>query len=158
MTGLLYKTLKNLVIVKRFRLFIALILFVTGISCKDSDDSEVSCDNVVCTEDFRTMTITITYDNGDPVALDDFSVIISESGQDITGSYSDGELEWYRNNGIYPVIDDSYSDEFRNTTVFLKFSGSVNGEIVVQRSIVAGADCCHVYLKDDNLTINIPRG
>lgn len=136
-------------------ILLAVIFLLTGFSCNNSDDS--SCEGV-CTLDFRTMELSIIYDTGEPVALDTFQVVIEGTGRDITGSYSTGELDWFRNNGIYPIIDDSYSDEFRNTTFTLKFSGYINNEEVVQAFVTAGADCCHVYLKDDDITITIPRG
>lgn len=131
--------------------FIALIilLFLLGCSYNNDPDSE-GCLTVACTEEFRTITITVKYSNGTPVVFDSFKVIDIKNKNDLTYE------GWQSVNGIYPIFSDKHAFEYQNKEIKIEFSGVIDNKKVVSEVYTVGANCCHVYLKEgkDELIIN----
>lgn len=131
---------------------ILLTLFLLGISC---NNDKTDCDGVVCTEEFRTIIVSIKDPMGNPVALDKFEVFDLDSGEDITREINANEFELMQQLGTYPIFGDEYSATYKNSSVIINFKGFVANEEIVNVNFKVGADCCHVYLIEGITEIQI---
>lgn len=132
--------------------------FLLQIQCTDNDANppDIDCSGIACTEVFITLNVVVQDGDGVKVPLDDFQVLDRNTGDDITGSYSDAALEMFRLNGSYPLYNDMFVSGRENMKRTLLFAGFINGEEVVKGIYVVEADCCHVSLLtgDEVLLLN----
>lgn len=120
-------------------------ILISILSC-NNDKSE--CIEVACTEEFKTITVSIKDKLEHPIALNRFEVTIIESGIDITRKINDNEFELMKQNGIYPLFGDEYSETYKNKTIEIKFKGFDEHQELLNVDFTVGADCCHVELID----------
>jgi hypothetical protein len=95
--------------------------------------------------------LKLEYPNGQPVLLDSSKVFwVSQNRfleQNIV-SWSEARA-W----GHYTIVNDGMRKELQNKEEVMRFTGYLNGEIVCERDVLVGADCCHVhYLGTEPLT------
>lgn len=128
-------------------LFLAFMAFLPG-GCSDDDSlpQDVDCSTVACTEQFVTITIEVRDADGVKVPLDSFEVTDMLTNADITGNYSEEELQFFRDNGRYPIYDDSFVEQHPNENRSIVFKGFIDGNTVAVENYVVRADCCHVSL------------
>lgn len=133
-------------------LFVTLLLF----SCGNDDDNNNNqgdyneiCSDVVCTEEFVTLTITVTDSYGDPVALDDITVtrLVGE------GEVIFDEVPDTGDDGTYPIYDDRFVEESFSKAVEVNFKGYIDGNEVADENFTFTADCCHVSMLSDDTVI-----
>jgi len=145
---------------KRFILFImkiliaAILTVIQSCEAKGGDEGN-GCEDVNCTKVFEHISLKLAYPNGQPVLLDSSKVFrVNENRyleQDPV-SWNEGRV-W----GIYTVVNDGMRKELQNKEEIMRFTGYLNGEIVCERDVLVGADCCHVnYLGKESLTQEIP--
>jgi len=128
-----------------------LLFSVSFFSCEEENLNSDGCeDNLVCTEQFTTISLEITNQQGEPIVLDDFYTFYD----------SRKKFEYQLNNiqqglGIYPVLTDSEMDEIQKEGTTLIFVGEKDGRNIVEHQMVIGHDCCHVILieGDDKIVI-----
>ena len=126
---------------------VGLISLLLILNCnKNSEDDALDCLNIACTEEYRTITISVKDQEGKAVALDDFQVVILPRGADITPDTGSSDYEWMMINGVYPLFSDKYSMEYRDKKLEINFKGYVENRLVVDSDYTVGADCCHVLL------------
>ncbi|MDG2281283.1 MAG: hypothetical protein P8L42_11710 [Flavicella sp.] len=123
-----------------------IILLLTTIlttACSDSKTEDINSDcnliDIVCTEEFRTITLEIVDSQDTPVILDNFKITREDTGEII-------ELDQNHSQNFYPIINDNYQNKIVHKEIILKFSGSINNIEVVSTSFVVSADCCHIDL------------
>ncbi len=127
--------------------FVGLITLLIILNCNNkSEDDTLDCLNVACTEEYRTITISVKDQEGKVVVLDEFKVVVLPKGADITLDTASGDYEWMIINGVYPLISDKYSMEYRDKKIEINFKGYVEDRLVVDSDYTVGADCCHVLL------------
>lgn len=119
-----------------FLLILAIIMFV---SCK----SESQNNSVVCTMEFRTITINVQGDT-----LDHFYTIKVTSGDTIR--LNSGNTF---GSNTYPVLDDSYQSNIANRTEQFRFVGLKNNAIIVDELFTIKADLCHIEYVNGNQII-----
>lgn len=109
------------------KLIILAPLLLCGIfqSCKEE---------AVCTEEFRTIGITIIGDS-----LTDFYTIRNSSLDTIRLSNYMDPFDNY-----YPVLDDNYTPILGNSQESFTFIGERNDTIVVHEQYIIKADDCHI--------------
>lgn len=126
------------------------------LNCSDSDTDDTSnCMDVFCTEEFRTITISVKDKDGAAVALDHYKVVVLSDGEDITLNASSSEYEWMTKNGSYPLFSDKYVTKYRNKEIEINFQGFIDDELLVDSDFTVGADCCHVTLVEGETDIVI---
>lgn len=126
------------------------------LNCSDSDTDDTSnCTDVFCTEEFRTITISVKDKDGAAVALDHYNVVVLSDGEDITLNASSSEYEWMTKNGSYPLFSDKYVTKYRNKEIEINFQGFIDDELLVDSDYTVGADCCHVTLVEGETDIVI---
>lgn len=122
-----------------------ILLFTTILTtaCSDSKTEDINSDcnliDIVCTEEFRTITLEIVDSQDTPVILDNFKITREDTGEII-------ELDQNHSQNFYPIINDNYQNKIVHKEIILKFSGSINNIEVVSTSFVVSADCCHIDL------------
>ncbi len=138
---------------KIFGLFFVALL---SLGCSDDDNGTKDCRIVLCTEDFRTVAVSVKDGSGVVVPLDRFEVVNSATGEDITPVIDQREMEQLRLEGSYPIFTDARSKEYRNKSLKVRFTGFISEKEVVRAEFVVGADCCHVKLLegDPNIVID----
>ncbi len=132
---------------RKMKYLFGLITLLLVLSCNNkSDEDALDCLNVACTEEYRTITISVKDKEGKPVVLDEIKVVILPNGEDITPDITSSEYEWMGENGVYPLFSDKYVMKYRNKKVDLNLKGYVDGDVVVDSDYTVGADCCHILL------------
>ncbi|MDG1803546.1 hypothetical protein [Flavicella sp.] len=123
-----------------------IILLLTTIlttACSDSKTEDINSDcnpiDIVCTEEFRSITLEIIDINDNPVILDAFKIIREDTGEEIESS------ENFHQN-FYTIINDNYQNEIAQKEINLKFTGFINNIEVLSTNYVVSADCCHIEL------------
>jgi len=130
---------------------ILLLLFFAGCENNDAND----CTNQACTEEFRTITVTIKDPENNPVVLDSFKVTNLENGDDLTRELNNTEFEAMREKGSYPLFGDEYARDFSNMEVEINFKGYIDDQEIINSDYKVGADCCHVILISGDPEISI---
>lgn len=105
-----------------------------------------SCKNkeVNCTEEFRTVGVTVTGDS-----LTDFYTIR------ISNSDTIRIVVDYPNNQWYPVLDDNYQNKIANSQESFRFIGEINDTIVVNEDFIIRADQCHISKVSGKEVVNL---
>lgn len=120
------------------------------VSSPESDQVLVASyiEPVFCTEEFRTISVFVKDNSGNPYALDSITttwndeVLIAEK---VSNEYRVSE-------GVYFVIDDSLQKLFENKTDSVLFKGFKEQKEVVSGMVKVGADRCHVYSPEEMKT------
>lgn len=125
-------------------LWAVFVLSMLNCSDKGTDDPS-NCLGAVCTEEFRTITVSVKDKGGVAVALDYIEVVLS-NGDDVTLDTSGSDYDRMAKNGTYPLFSDQYVAKYSNRELELNFQGYVDDRLLVESDYVVGVDCCHVTL------------
>lgn len=131
--------MKNLLVI------LSIILATACTTPKDTDH----CGNMACTEEFRTVTITINNELGEAFELDSFKTIVKRSQEEFTNDDS------FSDDGVYSILNDSQKDYTSFDGETFVFEGMKNGLIVVSEEFVINKDCCHISYVSGNTNIII---
>lgn len=119
------------------KIYFFLYLLLT-LSCSSSEN-ECNLIDVVCTEEFRYITVEIVDSKNEPIVLDSYKIIRNDTDEDITH-----KEDMFQNS--YPIINDSYQNEIANKKLSLTFTGVLNNQEVINEIYIVSADCCHIDL------------
>ena len=119
--------------------FISFLLILTFFACSCTQNVAPCPLDIACTEEFRSIGVTILDSAGTPVTLDRYSVF--ESGNELAIDFNLGLGE-----GWHTIFSDTYQMTYQNQEVTITLEGYLGGEMVVNQDYVVGADCCHVFL------------
>ncbi|RAJ11294.1 hypothetical protein [Arenibacter echinorum] len=138
------------------KLFVGLLTVLLALNCSDNGtDDTPNCMDAICTEEYRTITISVKDKDGVAVALDSFKVDDLTNGENITLDASSSEYGWMTKNGTYPLFSDKYVAKYRNKKLEINFRGYVDDKLLVDSNYTVGADCCHVTLIEGETDIVI---
>ncbi|MFZ4400208.1 MAG: hypothetical protein ACOYO1_09250 [Bacteroidales bacterium] len=112
----------------KLNIFLLTILFAFILSCNHKDE-------VACTQEFRTIGITVTGDS-----LTDFYTIRLSTSDTLRFIYGNPFIE----NHWYPVLDDNYQSKIANSQESFRFVGEINDSMVVNETFIIKADACHI--------------
>lgn len=133
------------------------LLFLIGVffaiaSCNSDDEvSEQECPNdLICTQEFRILTVRIEDANGQSVLLDSYEMTNIETGENLAF------VEPATPEGQYIIADDSHVDIVERSGTAFQFQGVMNGEVVVDQAFSIGHDCCHISLVEGPEIIQLP--
>ena len=126
-------------IMKSLFFFIAIILFW---SCNKPE--EIVCENLMCTQEFRSVSVKFMDALGNPIEVKDFKSVNLRTNKDLTSSnYSDP----INAKGYYLVVTDANTKDLSAEGDQIKVSAKhpVNGTIKEANFIVSGGECvCHI--------------
>lgn len=120
---------------------------LTSIQCNKGK----GCEDVLCTEIFISIPLKLEYPDSQPVLLDSSKVFWVSKNHFLEQNLVswDESRVW----GGYIIVDDGMRKELENKQEVMHFTGYLNDEIVCERDVLVGADCCHVnYLGTEPLT------
>ncbi|RYD50844.1 MAG: hypothetical protein EOP52_12705 [Sphingobacteriales bacterium] len=103
-------------------------------------DAATDCRAVMCTMDFRTVSLRVVDASGKPVKLDSYQTVLSGKGTAVLS----GDAAASMLDGTYPVVTDEWVANHKNTTAKMIFIGMVGNKPVVTETFEIKADCCHV--------------
>ncbi|MEP2238231.1 MAG: hypothetical protein ABJI22_07710 [Maribacter sp.] len=126
--------------------FVFLSIFL--VACNDKDDSieQQDCSTAICTLNFVTITVSVKDALGEPIALNSYEIIDTETGKNLAADFNGDEYQYYREQGLYPILSDANRVQYQNSTATLTFKGSIDNEEVINEAYEVAADCCHVSL------------
>ena len=116
-----------------------LILGVFFGSCSVSEPAV--CENMVCTKEFRTITVKFIDDYGNPLLLNNYSAINKRTGRSMSQNSIINGL------GIYVVASDADLKELseKGDIVLVSASNPKNNSKVSAEFVISGGLCiCHV--------------
>jgi len=105
--------------------------------------SECDIDGAVCTEEFRTVFMTLKTSSGTPFVLD--SVVVTKGGDKIFSEKTDTI-----SSGLFPIITDSEMNDIVKEGSQVTFKGYASGIEIVSEDYKVGHDCCHVVFIQGN--------
>lgn len=142
-------------ITKSIQSFVILFLLscFLQMSCDNDDNSNESCQDIICTLELRRINVSVLDENQNSVALDSFEVVDIENGEDLTITLSQSEFEGAQEFGQYPLIEDGIFG--LNQERELIFKGFKDGVEVVSARYTVKTDCCHVSLKSGDVQLTI---
>ena len=117
--------------------FLILVVFLS--SCSSSEPAV--CENMVCTKEFRTITVKFIDDYGDPLLVNNFSAVNKRTGRSMSQTNSIQGL------GIYVVASDADQKELseKGDIVLVSASNPKNNSKVSAEFVISGGLCiCHV--------------
>lgn len=134
---------------------ILIVLFLTTIiSCeKDSLDEKGCPKDLLCTTEYKTITVRVINDKSEPKVLDKFIVIDTENGEDVTIPNEVYPLEIAKRDGKYPISSDGRL--IFNQVKNLEFRGYINNELIIQEQYLVKEDCCGIDLISGKTTVTI---
>lgn len=128
--------------IKRRLLILFSILFAF-LLLECDDDNKINCDFALCTEEFRSIVVSLKHaSNNTAFVLTDYKVIRLSDNKDIT--ISDSNLT--DNNGFYQITNDTKLDLFKFKNTEVEFNGYINDMLVIQKRFIITSDCCHISL------------
>lgn len=130
---------------KMHRIFIILFLgipFFAGSCIKNN-----SCDNTMCTMEYKTISIILDDITMPPVARTLTKFYTRNKANDTlintSGGATPSDFDRYRLYG-YPVVSDGQIPK-QTDSLTVEFFGEINDVVVVQETFVVGHDCCHIF-------------
>lgn len=124
----------------RLSYFIPLVLFIT--SCSDQV-IEADCPSLICSQEFRTVSVRFEDASGQPIAVKDFSAVIRRTGK-TTQIF---EVDTLNFKGNYGVVTDSDIKNLSPKGDTIDVS-AVNPKTNQKKStsfVVSGGKCaCHI--------------
>lgn len=107
------------------------------------DDNKIDCHFAVCTEEFRSIVVSLKHvTDNTAFVLTHYKVIRISDNKDIT--ILDSNLS--DNNGFYQITNDIKLDLFKFKNTEVEFNGYLNDLLVIQKRFIITSDCCHISL------------
>jgi hypothetical protein len=125
-------------------------ILLSAFKCQTDNPKPCSVD-IACTMEFRTISIQVVDEVGNPILLDSYEVLDSKTGEDITPA--NDLLLADPHDGFYVLFDDSKADKYKGKKINVTFKGYKESKLIAQGTFDVGADCCHVYPITKNLKI-----
>lgn len=98
-----------------------------------------SCLDVICTQEFRQIELSVVDANGNPVMLDSYYT------EDAVGNKLPAHLYEYNSyTKSYVVFNDSWMNGNTNKSITAHFVGIKNNTRVVYETYKFTSDCCHI--------------
>ena len=130
------------------------ILSIFLVACNDKDElTQIDCSLTICTEVFVTITVSVKNASGEAIRFDSYEVIDVDSGKNLTDNFNEEENQYLKEQGLYPILSDTYRVKYQNSTATVTFKGYNSNEEVINEEFVVSADCCHVSLISGNTEI-----
>ncbi|TDT46171.1 hypothetical protein CLV90_0215 [Maribacter spongiicola] len=134
-------------------IFVFLSIFLVACNQKDDAVEQQDCSTAICTLNFVTITVSVKDASGEAIVLDSYEVIDTETGENIAADFNGDEYQYYKEQGLYPILSDANRVQYQNSTATLTFKGIIDTEAVINETYEVGADCCHVSLITGNTEI-----
>ena len=109
--------------------------------------------DIMCTMDFRSVSLTLTDQNNGPVILDSFRSDLATKDSVLMDQTSEPQHIDFKN--VYVVANDSHMRTVVKSGSDVVFRGFKAGREVVNHKMKIGHDCCHISLISGSNTVTI---
>ena len=117
------------------------VLFL--ISCSEQVREKENCPNLICTQEFRTVTVTYKDSAGSPVIVKDFSAIVRRTGEP-TDTKSIGTIN-FKGNYTVATDNDTKSLLTKGDTIDVSAVNPKTNQKKTVQFVVSGGKCaCHI--------------
>ena len=104
-------------------------------------------DDVLCTTEYRMLTVTIKDSQSNPIILSDYFVKKTSTGEIIDFSKEDPYMDSInRIQGIYLLSTDGKMDMISRDGTEFEFHGILDSTEIVNEKYIIGKDQCHVFM------------
>jgi len=119
-----------------------LLALVLTVSCNDDDNNEPDACSIelICTEEYRSILISIQDSEGNPFVLDEYRVTNTRSMTFVSFTFPNDLIT----EGSYVIAEDQHFDEVRKSGTNFLFEGFLDDQKVIEENYSIGHDCCHV--------------
>jgi hypothetical protein len=115
-------------------------------------------DYVLCTEEYRMLTVTIKDSQSNPVILSDYFVKKTSTGEIIDFSHEEPFMDSInRVQGIYFLCTDGKMGMTSKSGTEFEFHGILDTTEIVNEKYLIGNDQCHIILLSGKTTIVIEK-
>lgn len=134
---------------------------IVDIACLDTNHVGSICDvtDIVCTTEFRTVSIKVNYLSVPPTStdIDKFYTKIKQTGAVVFNSNNATATDWslWKQYG-YPIISDAQMQAIDYSGTIFTFYAEHNGVVKIQEDFIVGKDCCHINKISGKDEVNIP--
>ncbi len=105
---------------------------------------EVNCDNLICTQEFRTITVKFVDADGNPVEVNNFTAINARTKKKVNDGNQGGDVA---TKGVYVITSDASLNEFTTNgdIVMVSAKHATSGQEKTAEYKITGGRCsCHV--------------
>ncbi|RRN78190.1 hypothetical protein EIM50_15745 [Pseudoxanthomonas sp. SGD-10] len=123
---------------KKFYLIFALFLS----AC--IGQKEINCDDLICTQEFRSITVKFVDAEGTPIEVEDFKAINARTKKQVNDGNQGGSLPM---KGVYVITSDASLNEFTTNgdIVVVSAKHAMSGVMKTAEYKITGGRCsCHV--------------
>jgi hypothetical protein len=114
---------------------------------------------IMCTEEYRMLTISIKDSASNPVILSEYFVKKTSTGEILDFKQEDPFMDSInRMNGTYIILTDSRMGMTSKTGAEFEFHGLAGDVKIVQERYIIGNDGCHVRLLSGNNQVIVSSG
>jgi len=115
-------------------------------------------DDIMCTEEYRMLTVTIKDSQSNPVILSDYFVKKTSTGEIIDFSHEDPFMDSINKvQGIYFLCTDGMMGMTSKSGTEFEFHGIMDTTEIVNEKYLIGNDQCHVFLLSGQTNIVITK-
>jgi hypothetical protein len=137
---------------KRKPVILMIIGFMFLLSCIRDNKH----DDILCTTEYRMLTVTIKDSQSNPVILNDYFVKKTSTGEIIDFSQEDPFMDSInRIQGIYLLSTDGKMDMISGNGTEFEFHGILDTTEIVNEKYIIGKDQCHVMMVSGQTSIVI---
>lgn len=111
---------------------------------KDGDKNDLNCTAVLCTEDFRMLSITLKDEAGNPVVTDDVEVYYTKSKESLNLDENLILME----EGVYIIATDAQMEDIDPEGTSITFEAHTDSKTTFSKKFEVGRDCCHIERLD----------
>ena len=109
--------------------------------------------DIMCTMDFRSVTLTVNDQNNQPVLLDSFRSVLVAKDSVLMDNQSEPQHMEYKN--VYAVANDSHMRIVGKAGSEINVRAYKGGKEVVNHKMKIGHDCCHIAVVEGEKVISV---
>lgn len=129
-------------------------------NCKKSSTAQTTCSvgcpaEGICTDEFRSVSVTIQHTDGRPLRLDRYYTVTGNSQAviDLQSGLSEYEDSIHQTIGQYPVLNDQHKNLTDRCGKTFYFVGIKDSMEVIREAYVVAHDCCHIALRSGGILL-----
>lgn len=116
------------------------LYLIFAVSCKQEN-------GIMCTEEFRSLTVNIVDSSNNPVALDDYYVQNNLTKEIIRWQEQDPFWDSLSiSQGNYLLVSDLEMNWTQHKKISITFFGFLDSLNVIKENYIVSDDSCHIYL------------
>lgn len=130
--------------------------FLLLFSCSVDNKKKEAEEDVFCTEEYRSVTLTVTDKDNRSVGLDSIKTFVDGKAIPVLENFQSMEYIEMKIKGEYLVCSDSDKEAFDGKVKKVSILGYLNNKVIFEKETEIGADKCHIYMPDnESMSLNV---